>query len=619
MNLAEKKDLYMKASDKYYNNRGRTKLTDAEFDKLEQAIRKADPKWDQLAKTGVAAKNKKTEVALEFLMPSLRKHYPDTFPKFLAKQQSVLLAMNKLDGGALQLTCDKGVPTKLVTRGDGTRGGDISFLIPHLNLPKRIALTTKVVFRCEALMATSTFDKKYANEFENARNLVNGWLNRKTPHEGLKDVDIVVLGMYGSSMHEGLRHAADLGFNVVTNARVACDTDFSALLAARRKKSKYAMDGLVVCASMHVFAYEDADKPKWVVAYKENEATEDATKATVVEILWQDSPKSRLIPKIKIKPVRIGGTTVTYATSHNAQWMIDKGIGPGAVVQLVRSGDVIPKIVGVIKKAEPQLPAVAYKQVGVHFVAVNRSAEADVRALHKFFKVMGIEFLATKTIATLYAEGFKTPQHYMKLWSINNNAQFLNAGIGKVMAAKIYAELNRVFKPGVLLRDLMVASNCFDSGLGDRKLRAIERFYKQDTNVLASLVKGDIDKLSAKLLRVPGFSDKSADLIVDGMPRFKAWLRKTLIYVKVRKPVASTVKAPVAKGKLTGFVVSFTTYRNRDHEKWVADNGGEVAAFGARTQYLIYRETGKANNKIEKAKAKGIKVCTFEALQREFK
>lgn len=619
MNLAEKKDLYMKASDKYYNNRGRTKLTDAEFDNLEAEIRKADPKWEQLAKTGVASKNKKTEVALTYYMPSLRKHYPDTLPKFLAKQKAASLVMNKLDGGALQLTCDKGVPVQLVTRGNGVLGGDISFLIPYLNLPKRIALKTCIVFRCEALMKAQVFNKKYADDFENARNLVNGWLNRKTPHEGLKDVDIVVLGAYGSSMEVGLKHAATLGFDVVHWSKVPTTHDFSKVLANRRAKSVYEMDGLVLCDPLHVFAYEDADKPKWMVAYKENEDLADATKATVVEILWQDSPKSRLIPKIKIKPVRIGGTTVTYATCHNAKWMIDKGIGPGAVIQIVRSGDVIPKIVGVIKKAKPQLPTVAYKQVGVHFVAVERSSEADVRALHKFFKVMGVEFLATKSLAMLYAQGFKTPQHYMQVWRKGSDKDLVRAGMGKVMATKVLAELDRIFKPGVLLRDLMVASNCFDSGMGDRKLRAIEKFYTQDTNMLATLVKSDSATIINYLLKVPSFSDKSAELVAKGMPTFKTWLRQALLHVAVRKPIASTVKAPVAKGKLTGQVVSFTTYRNKEHEKWVMDNGGEVAPFGARTQYLIYRGDSKMNSKLEKAKAKGVKVCTFEALQKATK
>ncbi len=620
MNLKQKKDLYLKASDYYYNSRGRTKLTDAEFDALEKEIRAADPKWDQLAATGVVVVNKKTEVPLEHFMPSLRKVYPedaDKIQKWTAKLKSMLV-MNKLDGGSLQLTYNKGHPTKLVTRGNGILGGDISFLLPHLNLPK-IVLRTRVVFRCEALMPLETFERKYSKDFENARNCVNGWLNRMKPHAGLKDVDIVVLGIYGLAMQAGLKQAKAWGFKVVVHNVFEPSIGLGGLLATRLKKSVYEMDGLVLCDASQVLEYADAEKPKFMVAYKENEDLANATKATVEAILWQDSPKSRLIPKIKIRPVRIGGTTVTYATCHNAKWMVDRGIGTGAVIQIVRSGDVIPKIVGVLKKGKLQLPGVPYVQKGVHFVATHRSAEADVRALHKFFKTLGVEFLASKTIAMLYEKGITTPQQYMAIWQSGSPSKLVSAGVGKAMSAKIYDELDRVFAPGVLLRTLMVASNVFDSGLGDRKLKAVEKYYKHTPMLMTSWIKNKAtrNQIMADLVVVPSFKDKSAALIADGMPAFVTWLREALKYIKVIKP--NKVKASNPKGPLAGITVSFTSYRDKAHEQWVTDNGGQVIPFGSKTQYLVHKEGAQTNTKLDKAKAKGIKVMTFADLKKAFK
>lgn len=608
MNIKEMKALYLKAN-RAYHNTGKKVMEDTEFDKLETKIRKADPEWDQLKRTGVPVENKKTEVALEFFMPSLRKFYPDKIDKWLEKNGDETIVMAKLDGSAVQLTYNKGLPVKLITRGNGTRGGDISFLLPYLKLPI-VTVKTKMVFRCEAVMRESIFQKKYAEEFENARNMVNGILNRKTPHKALNDIDIVILGLYGSTVLKGLNNASSLGFSVVDHDVERINT-ISRLLKTFNKECEYKMDGLVLCKQNALFEYDNADKPKWAIAYKENEAIADAAQAKVLRIIWQDSMNSRLIPKIEIEPIRIGGVTVTYVTCHNAKWMVDRCIGPGAIIQVVRSGDVIPKIVGVVKKGKLQMPKVEHKLVGVHFIASVRSEESAVRELHKFFKTLGIEFIARATIDTLWGAGMCRPQDYMTLWRNFNATRLQSLGLGKAMSVKIYAELDRVFKPGVLLRDLMVASNCFGVGIGERKLKAIEAHHKASPNILAYFVKAGGNKQSfLELQFVPGFSEKSAQLIVDGMPAFVPWLLEALKYIKIRTPVVKTNKA---KSKaLEGCVVSFTTYRDKVHEQFITENGGEVINFGSKTTHLIYKDGTKVNSKIEKAKASGIKVLSFK-------
>ena len=128
------KKLYIKASKAYYNT-DKTIMSDADFDNLEAKIRKAEPKWEQLAKTGIAVANKKTKAKLEKFMPSLNKIYPDKLPAWLEKHHKIdkWVVMAKLDGSSIQLTYDNGQPSRLLTRGDGVVGGNISFLIPFIN------------------------------------------------------------------------------------------------------------------------------------------------------------------------------------------------------------------------------------------------------------------------------------------------------------------------------------------------------------------------------------------------------------------------------------------------------------------------------------------------------
>lgn len=616
MNLAAKKKLYMTASEAYYNDKKISQLTDQEFDALEVKIRKADPKWAQLRKTGVPVADKKREVTLEHFMPSLHKFYPEKIGRWLIKYTSTII-MDKLDGSSLQLIYDKGVPVRLITRGDGTLGGDISFLLPFLSIPKKIETKERLVLRCEAVVRRSVFEKHWASHFENARAMANGLLNRKKPGLGLKDLDIVVLGVYGEPLAAGLAQAQIEGFKVVNRAVYKNTTvdGMAKILAARISKSLYDMDGIVAGDVKAVLGYANADKPKWLIAYKENVDLADAMKATVVKIIYQDSLRSRLIPKIMIKPVRLGGTTVTYATCHNAQWMLDRKIGPGAVIKIVRSGDVIPKIVDVVKPGKLQLPTVPYEQKGVHFMSLIRSVESDVKAIHKFFTTLGIEFIAQKTIDTLYTAGLTTVHHYLSIWKAGSAKAFEQRGIGKAMSMKIWNELDRVFRPGVLLRDLMVASNTFDAGLGDRKLKAIEKHYEgTNYNMLASIVKAEPKVIAKVLEEVPGYSHKTIELVVKGMPVFKAWLRLALQDIKVQKPLVVLKKR--VGSKLRNVRATFTGYRDKAEEDFIISKGGSVQPFGSTTTILFYKEGGKLSTKVQKAEAKGIRVTTFEVFKK---
>lgn len=629
--LDAKKKLYLKAN-KAYNDGGKAIMTDAQFDKLEKEIARADPNWDQLRKTGSKV-NKKVSVALLEPMPSLNKCYPETIDKWLAKQKAKrLLMLHKLDGSSLQGHYKNGRCVFLATRGDGQTGKDISFLIPHLKhtLPV-IADKGDIVLRFEALIQTEKFkkweraaksgDKKDKDKFDNPRNMVNGLLNRRDAHPALRDVDILVLGVYGKPMWEGLKWAYDQCLKVAPYDFVTPETDFTKRLLKARNSSIYDIDGLVLVAPERVFGYDSYDKPKWTTAFKVND-DDDAVEAVVEEVVWQVSRTNRVVPKIQIKPVRIKGVEVTFATAHNAQWMTERGIGKGAVVKLVRSGDVIPKIIDVVKKAKkPAVPDVEYKVEGVHFVATERHKEADVREIHHFMTVLGIEHLASKSIAKLYDAKFFTVLDHLVAYGRRMRG-YAEAGIGKAMTAKIYGEFERVLHDkGVTLLKLMNASNCFES-FGERKLAMIEQHFlkRGETDPLKAFVKMAPKNLMDErnwyaVKSIKGMGEASARQFFEGVVRFKEWflpILKTKL-IKINMPEVAR-KKKVVKGDLSGEFVSFTSYRDTDHEAAVEARGGEVIKYGSKTTILLYKKGGKVSGKIEAARAKGIKVCTFEEL-----
>jgi len=650
MTLNEMKALYIKANELYHNG-GKALMTDKEFDKLEAKIRERAPTWSELRETG-AKISKKVGTKLACLMPSLAKFYPDAADKLLAKRKDLKwLVMSKLDGGSLQLEYMNGKPVRAVTRGNGTIGGDISFLLPYLNIPSSLPKKSHIVLRCEALMNKKLFASKYEDKFKNARNMVNGWLNRRKPDPNLKKVSIVVLGIYDMPMRKGLKQAEVWGFDVVDHDVMVLSSQerLSSVLAETRAASEFEMDGLVLCDPDHVLKYDSVDRPKWINAYKENDDEDDADEATVKRIIWQSSRNDLLIPKIEIEPLEIGGTTVTYCTSHNAKWMKERGIGPGAIIKIVRSGDVIPKIIGVVKKGKFQPPTVRYEEKGVHFVALERSKESEVRELLHFFKTMGIEFIASKTVEKLYDAGFTSVLHHIEAFGQKTKhrakiempgfksettmttgmLRYKKAGIGLAMSAKIFMEAQRILEDeGITLLKLMNASNCFES-FGERKLALIQSHY---------MAKGDRDPLKGYLQQtqewlmnernwedlktIKGMGEASARQFFEGIQRFKIWFRpifKTRLLKFNEPPFVSGKRVKARKfGPLEGKKVCFTGYRNKDHEAWIEERGGEIVSFGTGTKIdiLIYKEGGKSSLKVEKARNLNKRVCTFEEFKK---
>lgn len=609
--LTKLKQRYKHAKVAYYN--GDPVMTDAEFDKLEDRIKKLDPKWSELKKTGVKVKAKKTEVQLQKFMPSLNKAYPEQLPKWLAKNGSEMMVMDKLDGSALLLGFTDGKPTSLVTRGDGVHGGDISFLIPHLNIPT-LKKPLTVFMRCEAVMKKSAFAKRWASKYENPRNLVNGVLNRALdgePSKELKDVHIVVLGVYGWPMLRGLTLAKNQGMRTVSYAILKGEgtSHYEARLDLRREHGDYEVDGLVLAAPDTKFDYTSADKPKHTIAFKVNDDA-GAQVVTVEDIIWQVTAHSRIIPKIEIEPTRMDGVLVKHATVHNAKWMMDRNIGPGAQVKVLRSGGVIPKIVGVVKPGKFKAPDVDYVGKGVHFVTRNEDEATQQRItvlrIKKFITTLGIEFAADGTL-TLALERLPTLRAWLRAWHERKLVVKLTAaGIGGVNARKIDAEFTRVLSGPIPAVKLLSALNVFDPGIGERKLQAL-----LDGGM--SIEYMVTDATEEEIANIKGFSTKTARLLLKGAQRFQALWPKVGPYFRIEwdpKP-----KKAKATGKLSGQYVSWTGYRSKEEEASVEAAGGEVVTFGAKTTILLYKDDGKASSKVEKARAKGIKVVTFNRLK----
>lgn len=279
----------------------------------------------------------------------------------------------KLDGLAIAARYTEGRLTRLITRGDGTAGEDVSHAMSTVEgLPETLAEPVTVEVRGEVLMTGAQFE--HANEvrtahggqpFANPRNAAAGTLRAK---DRAYTVPMTFFG-YGllplpgtdealAARLDGLAHselmalAGQLGVHTTATTEVpgvTADTTEDVLtrvreIAALRAELPFGIDGIVIKADLaddQRAAGNGSRAPRWAIAYK-LPAVEKITRLLDVE--WNVGRTGIIAPRGVLEPVEIDGSTITYATLHNPADITRRDLRLGDQVMVHRAGDVIPRI-----------------------------------------------------------------------------------------------------------------------------------------------------------------------------------------------------------------------------------------------------------------------------------
>ncbi len=282
----------------------------------------------------------------------------------------------KLDGLAISLLYEHGVLTRAATRGDGTRGEDVTANVRTIRaVPLKLSgddAPPLIEVRGEIYMEKAGFEALNARQqaqdqktFANPRNAAAGSLRQLDP--GVTAQRPLTICCYGIGQIEGrerpptqadsLAMLRELGLRVSGEARVlsgleAC-LDYYADMATRRADLGYEIDGIVY----KVNAIVDQQRlgyvsraPRWAVAFK-FPPDERMTRVLAIEV--NVGRTGALTPVARLEPVAVGGVTVTNATLHNADEVARKDVRVGDTVIVRRAGDVIPEIVKVVLEQRP--------------------------------------------------------------------------------------------------------------------------------------------------------------------------------------------------------------------------------------------------------------------------
>ena len=380
----KKLKLLEKYNNEYYINSDPS-VSDNEYDVLKKDILSLEKKHDFLkskkspslivghkpSKNFKKAKHKVPMLSLSnaFSEDDL-KNFENRIINFLSEEKNFKISYScepKIDGISASIFYKKGVFTRGLSRGDGKEGEDITTNLSTIkDIPKLIRSSDfpdEIDIRGEVFIQNSDFEN-LKNNFANPRNAASGSLRQKNSEDTKKIPLKFIAYTYGYAKNLNIRNQFDFlkklsAWGFKTNPLNKLVTGIENLVENYNEVEKYRMnldfdiDGIVY--KVNDFKLQRrlgnvANAPRWAVAHK---FSSNKAVSKILDIDIQIGRTGALTPVAKVKPINIGGVTVSNATLHNEDEIKRKDIRIGDTVTIERAGDVIPHILYVdLKKRE---------------------------------------------------------------------------------------------------------------------------------------------------------------------------------------------------------------------------------------------------------------------------
>ena len=364
-------------ADYNYHTLDNPTITDQEYDKYLRElfeIEEAHPEWVREDSPTQHAGGKIIEgfekVAHKIPMMSLSDVFSESeliaFDERIKKEgiNPQYMCELKIDGLSVSLLYEKGKLVRAATRGDGVIGEDITHNVKTIKvIPLKLKEDVDIEVRGEIFMNKATLEKlneerKAKGEplLQNCRNAAAGSIRQlDSKIAASRKLDNFIYHLpdpedYGLTTHnDALEYMRKLGFKINPNNRLV--NNINEVLEFIEEKGKlrpslaYDIDGVVIkvndIAQQKKLGYT-AKYPKWATAYK-FPAEEVLTKLN--DIIFTVGRTGQITPNAVLDPVIVAGSTVSRATLHNEDYVVEKGLKIGDIVSIRKAGDVIPEVV----------------------------------------------------------------------------------------------------------------------------------------------------------------------------------------------------------------------------------------------------------------------------------
>ena len=663
---------FLAAASAAYYNTSVSVISDDIYDIVKTELQRRAPKHPYLKEIGApapAATAAAGKIKLPYYMGSLDKirEDPKALVKFTAKYPGDYVAMDKLDGNSALVVYDaSGRATGIYSRGDGTTGQNLAHLLTLIGPKAGLPVVTRgplagrtFAVRGELIISRAEW-AKIADRGANARNVVAGAMHTRTPNPkiaaALRFVAYDLLEPHDLAIGAALAVLRAAGFIAVhatdppLSAADMTMEHLSELLLARRAQSEYECDGIVIAHNAPHPRQKPGKNPAHAFAFK-SLLTHEEAEVVVRSVMWNISKDGYLKPTVHFNPVVLAGAKLQKATGFNASFIEKNVIGTGSRIIIIRSGDVIPKIQRVLSPAANGLPALpdgigsAYTWNETHVdlriapaapgapgasgsngapgapgaASAPVNDELAAKLLENFATSLEIPYVAAGTVKKLYAAGVKTIAQFIRL-TADDVAKM--DGFQKVSAERVAVAIRERLATATC-NDLMVASNAFGRGFGQRKIALITSAFPDLPGTAPSL---------AELKAVNGLGDKTGQEFLKNLPAFMSFLKETgLVCHKPAAPgapgapgaspsgSATAPAAPAALAALADKSVVFTGFRNKEWEAALTAAGVKTStSVSSKTFLVVAANPDDTSGKLKKAVDLGVRIVSRETFAAEY-
>ena len=530
----------------------------------------------------------------------------------------------KIDGLSVSLKYEHGELLYAATRGDGVVGEDITDNVKTIKtIPLKLKQDIDIEVRGEIYISKKTLQKineKRLKEglplFKNARNLASGSIRQLDSSIAAKrNLDAFIYHLpnpldYGIKSHfEALKFMKDLGFVTNPNNRLVDGVkgilDYIFEKTKARDSLEYDIDGVVIKLD-NIFDQmklgSTVKYPKWATAYK-FPPEEVITK--LKDIIFTVGRTGIVTPNAILEPVNVMGSTISKATLHNEEYILEKDIRIGDHVVIIKAGDVIPRVDSVkyemrtgeeipFKMIE-NCPICGFKLVKQDSFYYCKNVTCDAKHIEGLIHfaskgAMNINGFGERIIEDMYNLGFiKTIPDFYRLEKYKNELMLLE-GYGEKSVENLLLEIEESKKNS--LERLLFALGIRHVGLKTATILT-RKFLNID-----NLMKASLEELSD----IPDIGDIIAKSVKDYFANLN---NLALIQELKNLNVNMTYLGKVVdneKIKNKSFVITGTLNIKRDDlkDKIITNGGKVIESVSRKTDYLILGEN--PGSKYEKAK-----------------
>ncbi len=637
------------ASDSYYNGKGEL-MTDYEWDALFDQLKRLEEETGEILPDSPT--NRVSEDSIvgkkeehEFAALSLAKTKQVSDLVKWAEDRPIWISW-KLDGLTLVVTYDGGKLTKIVTRGNGHIGTNITHLAPAISgIPATISENGHLVVRGEAVISYTDFEQfiiESEGDYANPRNLASGSLTLKDIEEVKQrhiqwiPFTLVYTERELTSWGERMQMLKDLGMSPVERERIDHPTTENIQLEIDKftekvtsKKNPFPVDGLVICYDDTVYAAtgsvtgHHATRAGFAFKWQDEHAD------TVLDHIEWSCAASTITPVAVFKPVELEGTTVQRASLCNVSECERLGIGDkGTRLQVIKANKIIPKVINITEVVGSfVIPA---ECPVCHATAVVRESESGTKTLHctnaacpakqlkKFARFVSkeginIDGISEQTVWKFINHGFI--REYADFYKLKNYAFEISCfeGFGKKSVSNLLESVEKSRHTDG--RHLLYALNIPLCG-GDVAKKLLSRYKVKELIETARLSMFDDEFAS-----IDGIGpEKSA--------KFIAWFKDDVHFQHVQHLLSELIieeQEPVETGnKCQGltFVVTgdLHHYKNRNELKaYIESQGGKVTGSVSKsTNFLINNDAASQSSKNKKAHELNIPIITEDEFIEKF-